>query len=71
MTMLTFPVMLTSQCCYNPLRKNFRHSNMSLLVHMIPQSLLMFDRRKVLSVLCSMFFIKLFAAVLVSGFIVK
>lgn len=29
--MLTFPVMLTSQCCYDPLRERFRYSNMSLM----------------------------------------
>lgn len=28
MTMLTFPVMLTSQCCYDPLREDLRYSNM-------------------------------------------
>lgn len=53
--MLTFPVMLTSQCCYNPLRANLRNSNMSLMVPRRRWSLLMFGKRKVLPVLYFMF----------------
>lgn len=44
-SMLTFPVMLTSQCCYDPRRENFRRSNMFLMVQRV-QSLLMFGRKK-------------------------